>query len=280
MRVHFPFFIADPLETTVSTDVVSTRARVKQTVPVAFGVFVVYCVLFIGRMKASGFAYDQIFNTAEGTWRGAVIPLVAGSVWLILFLAYARWDHVFTDPRRLLMGVWFTIPPVLVLVAALLRFGGVSWGSFTSGHLLAIVCAGVLVGFAEETLFRGIVLRALRNGTRREAAVVLLSSLWFGFFHLTNLITGSPLNAVLSQCVQASALGIALYLARRARGLLVFGMIIHGLWDTSAFAAGVHAIDGSALPLVSFGLAMIANLIAVIALIIIWRRKEIVAAAV
>lgn len=258
----------------MSTTALSTRARVKPTVPVAFGVFVVYCVLFIGLMKASGYSYDVLLNTADSTLHGAVIPLVAGTAWLILFLAYARWDHVFADPRRLPMGVWFTIPPVLMLVAALLRFTGVSWGPFTSGHLLAIVAAAVLVGFAEETLFRGIVLRALRNGVRHEGAVVLWSSLWFGFFHLTNLITGSPLNAVLSQCVQASILGVVLYLARRARGLLVFAMVIHGVWDMSSFAFGVHAVDGSVMPLVSYALFVIGAVIGLVALVVIWRRKE------
>ena len=48
----------------MSADVLSTRARVKPTVPVAFGVFVVYCVLFIGLMKSSGYAYEDIFDTA------------------------------------------------------------------------------------------------------------------------------------------------------------------------------------------------------------------------
>lgn len=258
----------------MSTTAVSTLARIKPTVPVAFGVFAVYCVLFIGLMKASGYSYDVIFNTTEGTVRGAVIPLVAGSVWLVLFLAYARWDHVFTDPRRLPMGVWFTIPPVLMLVSALLRFTGVSWGPFTSSHLLAIVAAGVLVGFAEETLFRGIVLRALRNGTRHEASVVLWSSLWFGFFHLTNLITGSPMASILNQCVQASIVGVVLYLARRARGLLVVAMVLHAVWDMSSFAFGVHAVDGSVMPLVSFGVYIIGAVIGLIALVVIWRRKE------
>ena len=261
----------------MSTDTLSTRARVKPTVPIAFGVFVVYCVLFIGLMKSSGYTYDHIFDTAESTNRGAVLPLLAGTVWLILFLVYARWDHVFTDPRRLPMRFWFWIPPVLILVAALLRFTGVSWGPFTSAHLTAILDAAVLVGFAEETLFRGIILRALRNGTRHEGAVVLYSSLWFGFFHLTNLINGSPVNAVLNQCLQASAFGIALYLARRARGLLVAAMVIHALWDMSTFAYGVHATDGSVLPLVSFALSIVANLVAIVALIVIWRRGEIVA---
>jgi len=258
----------------VSADVLSTRARVKPTVPVAFGVFVVYCVLFIGLMKSSGYAYEDIFDTAESTNRGAVVPLLAGTVWLILFLAYARWDHVFTDPRRLSMGFWFWLAPSLMLIAALLRFTGVSWGSFTAEHFAAILAAGVLVGFAEETLFRGIILRALRNGSRHEGAVVLVSSLWFGFFHLTNLITGAPAASVLNQCLLASAFGIALYLARRARGVLVFAMVIHAVWDMSAFTFGVHAIDGAVLPVVSFWLSVIANVVALVALVVIWRRKE------
>ena len=263
----------------MSTDAVSTRARVKPTVPVAFGVFVVYCVLFIGLMKASGYDYDQLLDTAESTNRGAVVPLLAGTVWLILFLAYARWDHVFTDPRRLPMGFWFWLAPSLMLIAALLRFTGVSWGSFTADHFAAILAAAVLVGFAEETLFRGIILRALRNGTRHEGAVALFSSLWFGFFHLTNLIVGSPATSVLNQCLQASAFGIALYLARRARGVLVFAMVIHAVWDLSSFTLGVHAIDGAVTPVVSFGLSVIANVVALVALVVIWRRKEIVAAS-
>jgi membrane protease YdiL (CAAX protease family) len=263
----------------VTSTAVSTRARVKPTVPVAFGVFAVYCVLFIGLMKASGYDYDVLLNTPESTWRGAVLPLAAGTVWLVAFLAYARWDHVFTDPRRLPMGFWLWTPPVLMIVSLLLRFTGVSWGPFTSDHLLAIVVAGVLVGFAEETLFRGIVLRSLRNGVRHEGQVVLWSSLWFGFFHLTNLITGSPINAVLSQCLQASVLGVALYLARRAWGVLVFAMVIHGLWDMSSFAFGVHSIEGSFMPLASFGLATVGNVIALVALVIIWRRKEIVSSS-
>lgn len=72
----------------MSTDTVSTRARVKPTVPIAFGVFVVYCVLFIGLMKSSGYTYDHIFDTAE-KHEGAVLPLLAGTV-AILFLVYAR----------------------------------------------------------------------------------------------------------------------------------------------------------------------------------------------
>jgi len=257
----------------------STRARIAPTVPVATGVFAVYVLIFIGLMKASGLTYDTLLDTAESTTRGAVIPLLGATVWLIAFLAYARWDHVFRDPRRLPMGFWFTLAPVLMLLAALVRFGGVEWGQFTSSHLLAIVAAAVLVGFAEETMFRGIIVRALRNGTRSEAAVVLWSSLWFGFFHLTNLVTASPMPAVLSQCVQATAAGIVLYLARRFRGVLVLGMLVHGVWDLSTFATGIHLNATSLLPFVGVVLSAVAFLIGVVFLAVLWRRKEVVAAA-
>jgi membrane protease YdiL (CAAX protease family) len=255
----------------VSTDVLSTRARVKPTVPVAFGVFVVYCVLFIGLMKASGYAYTEIFNTTEGALRGAVLPLAAGSLWLIVFLAFARWDSVFAEPRRLSMGFWLWVPPVLMLVALLATLVAVTWSSFDVAHLLAIVAAAVLVGFAEETLFRGIILRALRNGGRSESVVVLFSSLWFGFFHLTNLIVGAGVS-VIAQCIYASLAGVGLYLARRGTGVLVAGMVLHGLWDLSSFLLGVHANDS--LKLIGPTVGYLFYAACFVAFIIIWRRDR------
>ena len=91
------------------------------------------------------------------------------------------------------------------------------------------------MGFAEETLFRGIILRSLRTKMRAEFWVMLWSSLWFGFFHATNLANGSPLGQVVGQCLLASTAGVLLYFSPRWRGLLVLGMVAHGLWDMSVF---------------------------------------------
>jgi uncharacterized protein len=79
--------------------------------------------------------------------------------------------------------------PVAIFGAAIIgHFAVVDWAKVDGTLLLAVVCAAVLVGFAEETLFRGIILRSLRTTLRPEAWVMLVSSLWFGFFHLTNLV--------------------------------------------------------------------------------------------
>jgi membrane protease YdiL (CAAX protease family) len=256
---------------------VASRARVRVGVPAAAVVFVVYSVIFIGLWKQSGVEYAQALDSADSTLQGPVRSLVAGSIWLVVFLLWARWDHVFTDWRRLRMGFWLWLPAGLMVVAFAMQFAGVSWGEFTGAHVMWVVVAGVLVGFAEETLFRGIILRALREGGRREGVVVLVSSLWFGLFHLTNLITGSSVTSVIQQVVVASLAGIALYLWRRGTGLLVAGMMIHGLWDMSSFLLGVHKVDGSPWPLLGSAVGSVVYLSALVALIIIWRRRDVAA---
>jgi membrane protease YdiL (CAAX protease family) len=132
------------------------------------------------------------------------------------------------------------------------------------------VAAGVLVGFTEETLFRGIILRSLRTDLRPESWVMLISSVWFGFFHLTNLVVGSPVNGVLLQCVQASAAGVVLYLFRRVRGLLVVGMIAHGLWDMSVFLPP----PSGTIAVANLGVQILVFVTAVTAAVIIVRRDR------
>jgi len=120
------------------------------------------------------------------------------------------------------------------------------------------------VGFAEETLFRGIILRSLRTNLRPEAWVLLISSVWFGFFHLTNIVNGSPAAGVVTQCVQASAAGVVLYTFRRIRGLLVVGMIAHGLWDMSVFLpapTGTLAVANLAVQVLVFLSALVAAIV-------------------
>lgn len=252
------------------TDTMTRPWRVAPSLPVAIGVFIAYVVVFIGLSSTSGIAYSDWFASGGNAFRTAVIPLVGGSLVLVAFLVWARWDWVFKDPARLRMNgvLWATV--VVFLVGIVAHFAVADYERASGGLLLAIITAGVLVGFAEETLFRGIILRALRTDLRPEAWVMLISSVWFGFFHMTNIVNGSPAQAVLSQCVQASVLGVGLYLFRRVRGLLVPGMIAHGLWDMGAF---LPAPSGT-LALVDFGSLSLALLSAAVAAIVILRNDR------
>ncbi len=225
---------------------------------------VVYSVLVIGTMLTSGLAYDELFETADNAWKSAVPALGIGAAFLVALTAYARWDFVWRDPARLRMSPLLWAPVVLMVAGFLLRFAGLEWSAIERDLLIAIVLAGIGVGFAEELLFRGIVLRCLRTGGRSEARAALITAVGFGTFHLTNLALGTGAT-VLVQVFLATMSGFTLYLARRSTGLIVTGMVIHGLWDISTFFSGTAAYVNDDLPFnnISNGL-MFASLILIV----------------
>lgn len=83
------------------------------------------------------------------------------------------------------VAIYFFVASILVRVV------GVDWGTVQAGLLLVVIASGVLVGFAEEMLFRGVFLRSLRTNGRTEAVAALWTAIAFGLFHLPNLLVGS-----------------------------------------------------------------------------------------
>jgi membrane protease YdiL (CAAX protease family) len=77
-----------------------------------------------------------------------------------------------------------------------LRAFGIDWGTVDPALLLVVIASGVLVGFAEEMLFRGVFLRSMRTNGRTEAVAALWTAIAFGLFHLPNLLVGAgPLSS-------------------------------------------------------------------------------------
>jgi membrane protease YdiL (CAAX protease family) len=249
-----------------------TGPRIAPSVPVALALIVAYAVVFTAVAASSGIPYAEWFATGASAFRTAVLPLLCGAVLIVVFLLWARWDFVFRDPERRPMRPVYWVAVAVFVLGIVLHLVFVSWSRLTPGLVLAILAAGVLVGFCEETLFRGVLLRALRNGTRSEALCVLVSSLAFGLFHLTNVINGSALSAALTQVGLAATTGVILYLFRRTRGLLLAGMVAHGAWDISLFLpGGAGGVPGA---FVSLALLVIVPALAVVALIVSLLRDR------
>lgn len=242
---------------------------IEPSVPVAIGVLAVYIVAFIGVTGSAGVPYTEWFTTPENVWRVAVLGLVAASAVLIAFLLWARWDFVWRDPEQLPMPAMLKVVVGLHIIGIALFFVATDWGE-ASDVILPIIVAGIAVGFAEEMMFRGIIVRGLRTNMRPEFRVAWMSALAFGLFHLTNLIVGSPPVAVALQVVNATLAGFVLYTVRRFRGALVFGMVVHGLWDIGAF---LPAVEGSLLTQLT---PLIGSLVpGIIALIVLRRDRDI-----
>ncbi len=99
--------------------------------------------------------------------------------------------------------------------------------------VLAFLVLAALVGFVEETAFRGLILRAFQPRGAWTAALV--SAGFFGFAHGINILAGSNDLYVLVQIGYALAIGFG-YAAMALRGGVLWPlMVAHALTDFSAF---------------------------------------------
>jgi membrane protease YdiL (CAAX protease family) len=147
--------------------------------------------------------------------------------YVTLLLSRLRWwrETGFTVPatrRRLLAYVPLFVLPLIVLAG-----GGVKTAS--TERVIGFGLFTLMVGFAEEGLIRGIVLRALQPAGVMRAA--LLSSLIFGLGHLANVWQGATLAATLIQVAFSTLLGIGLAGARVYAGSIWPAIALHTLLD-------------------------------------------------
>jgi CAAX protease family protein len=226
-----------------------SRRRIEPSIGVAVAVVIAYMVVVNSIQITSGIEYQDFFDTAHNAVRTAVVPLLVGNALLLAFVAWARWDIVWRDPEHLPMTTLGKVVIVLFMATILLRVIGLDFGAIDGRLLLAMLATGVLVGLAEELVFRGVVLRCLRTHRRPESSAALWTAVGFGLFHLPNVFMGTGLSG-LGQIVLAALTGYALYLFRRWYAAIWVAMVAHGTWDVAAFLSGQYgrgSLDGAAL---------------------------------
>ena len=121
-------------------DAVARPSRMSPTPLVGSIAVLVYIVVVFGLQLSSGIPYAGWTSTTAHTVRAAVNPLAVGSVLLIAFLAYARWDIVWHNPERLKTTTAMKIAMGLFIVLVVIRLDGVDYAS-ASVALVLVVCA-------------------------------------------------------------------------------------------------------------------------------------------
>ena len=121
-------------------------------------------------------------------------------------------------------------------------WGGVSvrYDAITS---VMAVLSFLLVGVAEEIIFRGFLFNGMRKTGRLTVAIVV-SAITFGMGHIVNLLTGHATAETLVQMIFAVAWGFLFTFAYLKGGSLLPCIAIHGLIDAfSVFARDNAAAD-------------------------------------
>ncbi|MBV7295843.1 CPBP family intramembrane metalloprotease [Corynebacterium sp. TAE3-ERU12] len=137
---------------------------------------------------------------------------------------------------------WVFAPFALTLgyaVLVLLIDGHVPDSVWPVVSLLILVA---FVGFSEELIFRGVVLRNFM-AERSVFVAIVVSATGFSLLHSVNVIGGLPLQDVLMQMASTFSAGLlfaGLYLCLNSLWPL---MIYHALFDFSLLASGLFGVD-------------------------------------
>ena len=121
-------------------------------------------------------------------------------------------------------------------------WGGVSLRYDAITSVMAVL-SFLLVGVAEEIIFRGFLFNGMRKTGRLTVAIVV-SAITFGMGHIGNLLTGHATAETLVQMIFAVAWGFLFTFAYLKGGSLLPCIAIHGLIDAfSVFARDNAAAD-------------------------------------
>lgn len=216
----------------------------KLTALVAIGVYVVWQTIGLGVQKlGSGSEEIDLLDLVK---HGISPSLGAASLFLLVTVVVMRWWRevgLAQGPQR---GTLKVIWPWLLFLA-LFAFSALGAGMPPATVTLFILVNTMLVGWSEEVMFRGIIMRGLfRSGGIWVA--ILGSSALFGAIHVLNVFLTGDLRGAVIQAGAAFLSGIFLAAVRLRTGSLWTGIVLHGLWDAGTFfiAAGGAAAAGAA----------------------------------
>lgn len=197
---------------------------------------VAYILYFSVALKISGVGYESIIDTPSNILRAVVLPLIGGAILLSTFAKWSGWwKDLWRDKHRIQGHSWMNLFAIIMAIGIVTNLVAASSGS-SSAQLISYIFIGTaLVGYCEEILFRGIVLRGARGSGLSELRVMLVVALSFGLFHGVNFFLGQDIIATIQQVLFATLTGAIFYLIFRKSGLLIVPMILHGLWDFTIF---------------------------------------------
>ena len=174
--------------------------------------------------------------------------------------------------------------PIYLFVLGLVSVISRDFSQIALSNLMLLLIACLMVGFAEEYLFRGFLqtLFLKKYGSHKNGIFmsILLSSMCFGFFHLINLAKGDQVGQVLVQVVFAMFIGFFFGALLLKTNKLTPIAITHGLINfffSLAMLPGINTLEEEATDTVSIAPIILFLPLLVIGLLIYRKldKKEI-----
>ena len=214
---------------------------------------VVYFAIYLGAGqvagKIRGEAEGELLDSLTNVFFTITFGLIVGAFVLTALTAYMGWNQEIYGRQPVYRSWWMWLGPVIAAVPIVLRVLDIDWGGPALSVVLLVLATGLMVGYVEELLFRGIAVKMLRAGGQREFSVAVISSLLFAVSHSINALQGQELKTVGTTVLYTFAFGALMYLTMRSFRFIIAAMILHGLTDPTAILAtgGIDKVSDTAV---------------------------------
>jgi len=216
------------------------------------GIGILAAVVYIATMGIGMFLMHNVFGGTYGdvsmlrtlVWVEVVLSLIC----IYFVRRYANWRQIGFGQTQWKQALWL-LPSVILLVILWAPIFGV-FGGGSLGVLALIGTTTLLVGFSEELMFRGILLRGAL-AQRGLFASMLISAVGFSLLHAVNIFGGAPAVAVVFQLVLTFLAGLFFApVALKIRNLAPL-MVWHWFWDFGTISASYLGVENASLGFIS-----------------------------
>ncbi|HEY8595679.1 MAG TPA: CPBP family intramembrane glutamic endopeptidase [Devosiaceae bacterium] len=192
-----------------------------QALVIACALTGLWVVVTVGAFTALQAAYP-VWSAPQASL-GALCVATAGLILAVSLKGW--WRDVGVNSRSEWRDIkWLAVPAVLTLLPLA---AGVQPVDASATLFLAV--AYLLTGFAEETMFRGVLLKIL--GSRGLIASVVIASVLFGLAHLGNIVIRGNAPVIFAQAVGAACFGFGYAATRLRTNTIVPLMLTHMFTD-------------------------------------------------
>ena len=207
---------------------------------ISFMIF--YLIIYVGVGQITGrvlrdIAEQPLLSSVTTVFVQLTLGLIVGAAILIATITYMGWTKELFARQPIYRSWWMWLGPAIVATPIVLRLLGIDWGFNALPVVVLVMATGLLIGFVEELMYRGIGVKMLRDGGHGEFAVAALTSLLFALSHSVNLLSGQSIKSVGPTVIYTISFGVLMYLTLRSVGFLVAAMILHGLTDPTTILA-------------------------------------------
>lgn len=205
-----------------------------------------FVIVRLGR-SAAGSSDQDVATHAKVVMVDLVFPEIAGALIVTIFVASLAWFPKLFASRPRSGSWWMWIAPLTIAIAAIVRLLSTDWKAYSAGAVIAILFLGLLVGYTEELLARGVNVRLLHTGGYGSRSTMVLTSVLFAAMHSVNAIGGGKGEAleITVTIVFAFFFGAAMYLTLLVTGNLIWAMVLHAITDPTTFLASGGVDSGT-----------------------------------